>query len=360
MYRILGSDIAGRVEAVGGNVGQFQPGLDCLHTFRGMTLIPLGCYTVSVRFHFRRNDLNTMNSRRSHLIRLFLRVQKLAQHNASIELVRRISRWSERLYSVPKDVHWEKIIHNELPYEWLIPKEVSSEHVIFYIHGGGFVFPLYNPTRHTAAYLARMTGMRVLLTRYRLAPEYPFPSAIEDCVNAYHWLISEGIFLPEQVIFVGESAGGNLAMTTMLSLRDTGDPLPGKAVLICPVVDFEGGGTFYLQDDPMVDPDFVMRQLNAYRGSANPRNPSLSPLYANLRGLPPLLIQIGAEEILRSGAEELAQRAKQAGVPTTLEIWPGMWHYWHLFVPFLPEAEQAMLRIDDFLHSRQKQEPAAG
>ncbi len=299
-----------------------------------------------------------MKSLRRHLIHLFLRAQKLAQRNASIDLVRRLSRWSEKLYSIPKDVHWEKFIRNEQAYEWLIPNEINSEYVMFYIHGG-FVFPLYNPTRYLAGYLARMAGMRALLVEFRLAPEHPFPAAIEDCVTAYHWLISEGGFLPEQVIFVGESAGGNLAITTMLSLRDAGDPLPSGAVLISPVVDFEGGGTFYLQDDPMADANFVMRQLNAYRGDANPRDPLLSPLYANLRGLPSLLIQIGAKEILRSGAEELSLRAKNAGVLTTLEIWPGMWHYWHLFVPSLPEAQLAMLSINDFLHSCQKQEPAA-
>ena len=300
-----------------------------------------------------------MNSRRSHLIRLFLRVQKLGQRNASIMSVRRLSKWTERLYSVPKDVRLEKITRNEQIYEWLVPKKINSEHVIIYIHGG-FVFPLYNPTRYIAAYLARIAGMRVLLVDYRIAPEHPFPEALEDCVTAYRWLISEGSVLPKQVVFVGESAGGNLAMAAMLYLRDAGDPLPSAAVLICPVIDFEGGGTFFSQDDPMVDADFVMRQLNAYRGDTDPRDPLLSPLYANLHGLPSLFIQIGSEEILRSGAEKLALRAKHAGVPTILDIWQGMWHYWHLFVPFLPEANQAMQRINHFLHSCTKQEPVAG
>lgn len=299
-----------------------------------------------------------MSSRRSHLIRLFLRVQKLAQRNASIEFARRLSRWTERLYSLPKDVSWKKFIRNEQAYEWLIPEKACWDRVFFYIHGG-FVFPLYNPTRYTAAYLARMAGMRALLVEFRLAPEHPFPAAIEDCLTAYHWLISEGGVLPEQVIFVGESAGAILGMATMLSLRDAGDPLPSAAVLICPVLDFEGGGTFYMQDDPMADANFVMRQLNAYRGSANPRDPRLSPLYANLSGLPPLLIQIGAEEILRSGAEEMALRAKHSGVQTTLEIWPGMWHYWHLFVPFLPEAQQAMQKIVQFIYTFNTQKPTA-
>ncbi|TFH34317.1 MAG: alpha/beta hydrolase, partial [Anaerolineales bacterium] len=109
--------------------------------------------------------------------------------------------------------------------------------------------------------------------------------------------------------------------------------------------------SFYVNDDPMVDPNFVMLQLNAYRGSADARDPLLSPLYANLGGLPPLLIQIGASEILLTGAEAFALRADQAGVSTVLETWPGMWHYWHLFVPFLPEAQQAMQGIHHFLRS---------
>jgi acetyl esterase/lipase len=296
-------------------------------------------------------SLNTMSSRQSRILRLFLRAQKLAQRNASIDFVRRLSKWTERLYSVPEDVRWEKFIRNEQTYEWLIPKRIRSEQVIFYIHGGGFSLPLYNPTRHVAGYLAKMAEMRALLFSYRLAPEHPFPAAIEDCVRAYRWLILEGGVLPEEVIFAGESAGGNLVMTTMLSLRDTGDPLPRKAVVIGPAVDFEGGGTFYTEDEPMSDAGFVMRLLNAYRGSADPHDPLLSPLYADLRGLPPLLIQLGSDEILRSGGEGLALRAKQAGVPTGLEIWDGMWHYWHLFIPFLPEARQAMQNIVQFIHS---------
>lgn len=295
-----------------------------------------------------------MNSLQSHLIRLFLRVQKLAQRGATIESTRRMGVWTERFYSVPKDVRREKIAQGRLTYEWLTPMDVSSPVVIFYIHGGGFVFPLWNPTRYTTAYLARAAGMRALLASYRLAPEHPFPAAVEDCATAYRWLISEGGASPERVVFAGESAGGNLILTTMLALRDAGDPLPIGAASICPVVDFEGRGTFYTQNDPMAQADFVMLQLQAYRGSADPHTPLLSPLYADLRGLPPLFIQAGEEELLRSGAEEVATRAQQAGVPTMLEIWSGMWHFWHLFVPFLPEAREAMETIKVFLHSCSK------
>jgi monoterpene epsilon-lactone hydrolase len=292
-----------------------------------------------------------MSSWQSHLLRPFLWGQKQAQRHATIESTRRMSVWSERLYSVPKDVRHEKFARGVFTYEWLIPKHVVSDAVIFHIHGGGFVFPLYNPVRYTSAYLARLAGMRALLPEYRLAPEHPFPAALEDCVAAYRWLISEGGVSPQRVVFSGESAGGNLVVTTLLSLRDAGDPLPIGAASICPVFDFEGRGSFYSQNDPMAQADFTMLHLKAYQGSADPHNPLLSPLYADLHGLPPLLIQTGEQELLRSGAEALSARAQRAGVPTTLEIWPGMWHFWHVFVPFLPEAQQAMETIRAFMSS---------
>lgn len=263
-----------------------------------------------------------------------------------------MSRWTERLYSVPKDVRSKRVPCGELTYEWLVPKNVISSQVLFHIHGGGFVFPLYEPERFTTAYLARLTGVRALLVDYRLAPEHPFPAPVEDCVRAYHWLLREEGVAPEQVVFTGESAGGNLVVTTLLALRDAGDPLPDAAVAIGPVFDFEGGGTFYTQDDPMAEASFVMRQLNAYRGTTDPHTPLLSPLYADLQGLPPLLIQIGEAEMLRSGAEMFAARAGEAGVQVALHIWPGMWHFWHLFLPWLPEARQAMAEIRDFVQAR--------
>jgi acetyl esterase/lipase len=204
-----------------------------------------------------------------------------------------------------------------------------------------------------------MARLPALLVDFRLAPEHPFPAALEDCKQAYRWLISGGRVLPEQVIFVGESAGGNLAITTALSLREAGDPLPGGLVLISPVVDFEGRGSFYSQSDRMADANFVMLQLNAYRGIASPRDPLISPIYAELEGLPPLFIQVGAEEFLRDGAQELALRAQNVGVPTTLEIWPGMWHYWHIFFPALPEAREAMQHLVDFLQSTAENLPPA-
>jgi monoterpene epsilon-lactone hydrolase len=291
-----------------------------------------------------------MASLTSSFIRLFLRAQKLAQRGATIESVRRMSCYTERLYTVPKDVRWVKTLQGELTYEWLIPKNVTSPNVLFHIHGGGFVFPLYNPERFTTAYLARLVGMRALLVDYRLAPENPFPSAVNDCVKAYRWLIYEENVLPEQVLFTGESAGGNLVVTSLLALRDMGEKLPAGAVSICPVFDFEGKGSFFTQDDLMLQADFAMMQFSDYRGNADPHNPLLSPLYADLKGIPPLLIQVGEDEVLRSGAEEFASRARNAGVRVTFHVWPKMWHFWHLFIPWLPEAHEAMIEIKEFIN----------
>lgn len=252
---------------------------------------------------------------------------------------------------MPKDVCHKQITDGELTYEWIIPKIIASSQVLFHIHGGGFVFPLYEPERCTTAYLARMAGVRAFLVNYRLAPENPFPAAIEDCVNAFHWLMEKENIPPEEVVSAGKSAGGNLVVATLLALRNNGDPMPAGAVAICPVFDFEGRGTYYSQDDPMVDAEFVMTQLDAYRGKTDPHNPMLSPLYADLKGLPPILIQVGENEILRSGSESFAEAAKRSGIQVTLRIWPGMWHFWHLFVPVLPEARDAMNEISQFLMS---------
>jgi monoterpene epsilon-lactone hydrolase len=289
-----------------------------------------------------------MTSKTGSVIRVVLRAQRLAQKGATIDGVRRMSKITGRLFAIPKDVRREKICAGGITHEWLIPKTVSSSLILFHIHGGGFVFPLYDPERYTTAYLARLVGARAFLVNYRLAPENPFPAAVEDCAAAYRWLIREAHIGPEQVVFTGESAGGNLVITTLLALRESEDRLPAGAASICPVLDFEGKGTFYSQDDVMVHPEFAMRQFDAYRGGTDPHHPLLSPSYADLKGLPPILVQAGEHEILRSGAEIFAESARRSGVPVTLHIYPGMWHFWHMFVPLLPEAREAMDEISRF------------
>jgi monoterpene epsilon-lactone hydrolase len=292
-----------------------------------------------------------VSSKISSVIRLFLRIQRITQKDASIQFVRKLSRYAEKLYTIPKDVQHRKVLAGDIDCEWLIPPNYKSEKVLFHIHGGGFVLPLYEPERYTTAYLAKITGARAFLINYRLAPEYPFPAAIEDCVKAYEWVIKEGNISPRQVIFTGESAGGNLVITTMLALRNRGCQLPVGAVAISPVMEFEGKGSFSSQTDPMVHPALAMRQISAYRGGTDPHNPLLSPIYADLSNLPPILIQVGEEELFRSGAEAFTEIAQRSGLKITLHIYQRMWHFWHMYIPILPEAKEAMEEINRFVCS---------
>ncbi len=140
------------------------------------------------------------------------------------------------MYSIPAGVGWYQAEADGLLYEWLIPEKKVTETVLFYIHGGGFVLPLYNPSRYVMGSLARQTGMRVLCAGYRLAPEFPYPGGLEDCLRLYRLLVREGILDPKKTIFIGESAGANLAIASLLALRDSGEALPVAVVTISPAL----------------------------------------------------------------------------------------------------------------------------
>jgi epsilon-lactone hydrolase len=241
------------------------------------------------------------------------------------------------------------VLTDGVPCEWIVPAERTSEPVILNIHGGGWVLGLYNNHRWKAAYLGKAAGCRVLAVDYRLAPEHPFPAALEDCVTAYRWLLNSGVS-PGQIVIAGDSAGGNLTLSTALTLRDAGDPLPAALVCISPMTDLAcTGETYWKNKDPMLAPRLALDLAQHYAGNTPLDTALLSPHYANLRGLPPLLIHAGEDEILLSDANRMAANARAAGVDTRLEVWPGMWHVWHIFTPFLPEAREAVEDIGNFI-----------
>jgi acetyl esterase/lipase len=201
-------------------------------------------------------------------------------------------------------------------------------------------------------HLCLAAGCRALAVDYRLAPEHPFPAALEDCLGAYRWLL-KGVSLPRNLVIAGDSAGGNLTLATLLSLRDAGDPLPTAAVCLSPATDLEGTGeSFWTKRDPVQTPGFVLAMVRHYANGLDLRTPLVSPHYADLRGLPPLLIHAGGDEMLLSDATRLADKARAAGVEVNLEVWPRMWHVWHLLAPSLPEARQAIDAICAFVRGR--------
>lgn len=236
-----------------------------------------------------------------------------------------------------------------VPTEWLVPTRRQPRTIILYLHGGGWTLGWYNSHRWFVGHLCRMTQSQALAVDYRLAPEHPFPAALDDCVKIYRWLLKTGTH-PHQIVIVGDSAGGNLTLTTLLALREAGDPLPAAAICISPMTDLAmTGETFYTKHDPMLRANLAAQLAGYYVGNNDPQNPLISPHYADLSGLPPLLIHVGADEILLSDATRLAENAKTAGVAVTLKVWPDMWHVWHLLVPYLPEAQAATGEISDFV-----------
>ena len=246
---------------------------------------------------------------------------------------------------------------NGIPVEWINPSQADTRTIILYLHGGGWTLGWKNNHRMMVAHICQSASSRALAVDYRLAPENPFPAALEDCLAAYRWLINNGT-LSQQIVIAGDSAGANLVLATMLSLRDSGDPLPAAAVCISPMIDLScSGETFFTNKDSLLTPKFALKMAEYYCNGQDPRSPLISPLYGNLEGLPPLLIHVGADEILLSDATRLKENASSAGVDVNLVVWPHMWHVWHTFVPFLPEANQAVKQIGEFIHNNLNADP---
>src|SRR4030095_9095699 len=295
-------------------------------------------------------EFSQMISPQGSFLRLILRLRKaIINWNVPVEKWRTRMEWSDRFVKLPRKVAVKSELAEGVPVEWIIPPNTSSQSVVFYIHGGGFTWGWYNLERRMVAHICQIAACRALAVDYRLAPEYPFPAGLEDCLTTYHWLLKNGTS-PRDIVIAGFSAGGNLTLATLLSLRDADDALPAAAVSISPLTDLEGTGeSFLTKQDPALSNKLVLTNARHYAGDQDLRLPLLSPHYGDLRGLPPLLIQVGDDEILLSDATRLADHARTAGVDVSLVIWPKMWHGWHLFAPSLPEAKQAVNGIVAFI-----------
>jgi acetyl esterase/lipase len=239
--------------------------------------------------------------------------------------------------------------------EWVRGKHVRrNDAALLYLHGGGYTLGSPKSHRHLVGLISIESGLPIFSADYRLAPEHPFPAAVEDGVAAYKGLLDSGI-APDKLAIAGDSAGGGLTMATLLGARDKGLPMPACAVPISPWVDLSQGGESFrarAARDPMVSKEGIDVMAAAYLGGASPKNPLASPVFADLKGLPPLLIQVGSEEALHSDAVTLAARAEAAGVEVSFECWGGMVHVWHAFHPILSEGRDAIARIGAFLKGR--------
>ena len=259
-----------------------------------------------------------------------------------------------RLYPVPDDVLVTEVIAGGVPAHWLAAPGTGTGRVLLFLHGGGYELGSVRSDGELAARLGRASGMRVLFPDYRLAPEHPFPAAIDDVLAAWRWLRTGQGLSARSMAVAGDSAGGGLAVALLVAARDAGEALPAAAALMSPTVDLTSSGASMTEragQDPVSTPAMLRQFAADYLAGADPKTPLASPLFASLAGLPPLLIQVGTADLLLSDSERLATAAAEAGTDVTLQIGEGLPHVYQLLLG-TPEAAQATEQIGKFLQAR--------
>lgn len=254
-----------------------------------------------------------------------------------------------RFIRLPSGVRVEASSAEELKVEWLVPKDRVAGRQLFYLHGGGFMMGGLGSHRHWVASLARAFHAKALHVEYRVAPEYPYPAPLDDCLNTYRWLLGTGVD-PGQVILAGESAGAGLVISTMLRAKQEGLSLPGAAICISGVFDFTFSGPSNTRNthSDYIEPRGLRSMEEYYLSGSDPHDPIVSSIFADLTGLPPLYLVAGGAELLRSDTELLAERARECGVDVTERIVPGMLHAFPLML-VLPEARRVRREMKDFV-----------
>jgi len=291
-----------------------------------------------------------MASLRSRIFRL-LTTRKYDWSKPLPQLRRSFER-DARLLRVARHVKISHAQADSVSGEWIRPRGASEEKVMLYLHGGGYVSGSSKTHRPLASRIAKACKLNTLFIEYRLAPEHPFPAALEDSMASYLWLLKQG-FQPGNIVIAGDSAGGGLVLSTLVALRDAKQPLPSAAVCLSPWTDLAGTGESIntkAGKDPFLDITLLDCGRRNYVVANDPRTPLISPLYANLKGLPPILIHVGTDEILLSDSIRLAENARKAGVNVTLKIWPDMWHVFHFWATLIPEADMALKEIGEFVN----------
>ena len=283
------------------------------------------------------------------IIKKLVSFQMSGWSEGTIEEQRARQEKTSKYAKLPAEIHCQSINADGISAEWISAPDADLG-VILYIHGGAYALGSINVHREFIVRLVQATKIRCLAINYRLAPEHPFPAALEDATTIYGWLLNQGVDA-SQIIIAGDSAGGGLALGTMVTLRDNGEQLPSGAVCISPWTDLALTGAS-IQSKAKVDPilDLASLQMYAryYAGENELTSPLISPLYANLKGLPPLLIQVGTDEILLDDSTRFAEKARDAGVNVTLKIWDEMFHVFQL-IPFLPETKKMVDSIAEFV-----------
>ena len=252
------------------------------------------------------------------------------------------------------DARCEKVDVDGVPAEWVSAPDADPSRAVLFLHGGGYAIGSINTHRRLAFDVSTAAGARVLLLDYRLAPEHPFPAAVDDAATAWRWLLKQDL-AADKLAIAGDSAGGGLTIATLVNLRDQRLGLPACAVAISPWVDLEGVGasmTARSAQDPMVQKAGLGWMADMYLAGKDARTPLAAPLHADLNGLPPVLVQVGTAETLLDDATRIAERLHSAGGEVKLSVWPNMLHVFPLFAPILSEGLDGCREIGQFIKAR--------
>lgn len=289
---------------------------------------------------------------------------KFRRAGKSIPLYRELDELIMKNQKVPKNTEITPVRAGDVAAEWISAPDAKTDSAVLYLHGGAFIMGSPATHREIAARLSATAHAKMLVIDYRLAPEHPFPLALKDSLTAYRWLLDNG-YSGKRVCIGGDSAGGGLTLQTLITLRDEGDALPAGAFFLSPQTDWVhfDGESYVTRSavDPLNTEEMCKFSASLYVSGDDPCSPLLSPVNADLTGLPPLCIHVGDHEILLSDSIRLAERARASGVDIDLKVWPGMWHFFQASARFVPEARRSIDDIGRFVRSHHECEhPAVG
>ena len=273
--------------------------------------------------------------------------------NITPESLIRFRNWSESKIQVTLkasgNVTVERIEAKAVPAYWFSDNTSSDNEVLLYFHGGGFCFGWNALFEKLCMQLVKLTGISILAVDYRLAPEHRYPVAHEDCLSAYRWLLHEG-YAPEQITWMGDSAGAQILLSLMMQLRDRKEELPYAGILLSPSLDLTFKDKWiWSMKDSFVHPHYFTKIMPMYFPDEERKAPHVSPLFGDFSKLPEMLVIVGEQDVMRSDGERFVKKANAANVKATLDIVPGAWHSWYIHLNWLPEARQTARTIADFL-----------
>ena len=275
----------------------------------------------------------------------------LKMNNVGINQLRNLLQLGTLGMFIPLGVNLKKTQIKNRSAEWLIPDKAHPNKVLLYFHGGGYALGSTDTHRSMVGIFAKRSGVSVLLASYRRIPESPFPAALNDALAAYEWLLEEG-YKPEDILVGGDSAGGGLAITLQLKLKEKGIPLPAGSVCLSPWTDLAITGDSVQKNidrDPLTDIPRMKKWGRIYAGKEAITNPLISPMYGELTGFGPMLIQASTSEVLYDDARRLVEHAERDQVQVDFQEWEGLMHWWHLFWQVVPEANEAIDKIVTFM-----------